>query len=169
MMTRRRLATAAAIAAMVVGGALFALSRTGRPSAIPPAPTTTASSPLTFNAPPGTPAPLDSTTTTDASVVSWKVSGSCFNSGRTFLCKVTVTASNHLQSGGVVEVFPGKGYGPACEWRGDLSQDSATISGACEEPFAGSVLAVYSSTVNVSPPLARANLPWSRGTGNHLP
>ncbi len=78
-------------------------------------------------------------------------------------------ASNHLQSGGLVDVFPGKGYDPACEWRGALSQDSAIISGACEEPFASSVLAVYPSTLNVNaPPLAKANLPWSRGTGHHL-
>jgi len=167
-MTRRKLATGAAVAAVaasvLVGGSLFGPSRPpGRQSVIPPAAATTGSSPLTFDAPAGTPAPMDSTTTTGALAVSWKVSGSCSRSGRTFLCKVEVMASNHLQSGGFVDVFPAKGYDPACQWRGELSRDSAIISGTCEKPFANSVLAVYSSTVNVNPSLAKANLSWSRG------
>src|SRR5271165_2451876 len=107
-MLRRKLATGAVVAAVVVGGVvvgggLFEWFRTpGSRSAIPPAPPTTESGPLTFDAPPGTAVPIDPTTTTVAPVESWKVNGSCSKSGRAFLCKVTVTASNHLQYGGVV-------------------------------------------------------------------
>jgi hypothetical protein len=177
-MSRRNLAAGAAVvvvpvvvvpvvAVVVVGGAFFGPSRTPeRQSVIPPAPQITGSSPLTFDAPAATPVPMEVTTTTGAPVVSWKVSGSCVRSGSTFLCKVTVMASNHLQSGGFVDVIPAKGYDPACQLRGELSQDSAIISGTCEGPFASSVLAVYSARVNINPSLAQANLPWSRSTAN---
>ena len=64
-MTRRRLLTVALVAAVVAGGALLAWSRSpGRQSVIAPAPKTTESSQLTFDAPPGTPVAMDSTTTT---------------------------------------------------------------------------------------------------------
>lgn len=164
-MVRRRLAVAAAVAAVVLNVVIFEVSRTAANQSTihPTAPQTTGSSQLTFDAPTSTAAPINATTTTGAPFVSWSVGGSCSKSRQTFLCKVTVMASNDLQSGGFIDVFPAKGYDAGCESRGEISQDSATISGTCEQSFAASVLAVYSATESVNPSLAQSYLPWSPG------
>jgi hypothetical protein len=95
--------------------------------------------------------------------VTWALTGSCVKSAGTFTCRATVKASNGLQSGGFVEVYPGLGYRPDCEQHGPLVRAAVTITGTCPTALAPTVLALYTATsvVSADQVLARANLPWS--------
>ncbi len=95
-------------------------------------------------------------------VVTWTVGGSCSHSGQTFSCHVTVAASNGLQSGGFVTVFPERGNGRDCVASGALVRDAVSLSNSCAFPLAANVVAVYVvSPYGNSPVLASEHLPWT--------
>jgi hypothetical protein len=94
--------------------------------------------------------------------VTWTVGGSCSHSGQTFTCHVTVAASNGLQSGGFVKVFPERGNGQDCVASGALVRDAVSLGNSCAFPLAANVLAVYVvSPYGNSPVLASEHLPWT--------
>jgi hypothetical protein len=127
------------------------------PTAPPPAPAV-AANPLPAATPPGT-----YSTLRGQPPVSWRLTGACQASGDSFSCRVTVSASNGLESAGFVAVYLSSGYGQVCGERAAVARGSATLSGECSfHPVAG-VQAVYSLTPLAAPSsnLATARLPLS--------
>jgi hypothetical protein len=108
------------------------------------------------------PSPAPSTPPASSNVT-WKIAGSCSATGSSYTCLISVNASNGLNSGGFVVVYPARGNGPGCRGYGTLADDKVSITGQCQLPLAPDVLAAYTTSLDTKDvsPLASAHVPWS--------
>lgn len=96
--------------------------------------------------------------------VFYGLSGSCAAASEHYACRISLTASDRLESAGFITVYPGVHGEKGCSSSGPVVRDAVDIAATCTDSYSPAVLAIYSLTPAAGQvPLASTTLAWTRG------